>query len=89
MLKEVELHSPKIIVGSDGSHIIVRKSILTDHFSDYESLQHIVDVKYDVFGKGQPLNLVDQVTLQFTERSITSHVKCANEFLHSDRYLQL
>ena len=47
----------KVIVGSDGSHSVVRKQIFGEQFSIYESLQYIVDIKYEIDGEGSKVSL--------------------------------
>ncbi len=47
-----EFPSAKMIVGSDGSHSVVRKQVFGNKMDVYESLQYIVDIKYEIYGKG-------------------------------------
>lgn len=50
----------QVIVGSDGSHSVVRQVVCDGKLNSHAALQHIVDVKYEVEGQAQKLNFVTQ-----------------------------
>ncbi len=59
MREILERHkSVKVVVGSDGSHSVVRSQVFQEaKVKCYEALQYIVDVKYSVQGPGRSLSL--------------------------------
>ena len=50
-----------VVVGSDGSHSVIRRDVFQNKMKVYESLQCIVDIKYEVYGAGRALRFIDQV----------------------------
>lgn len=45
-----------LFVGSDGSHSVVQKEIFNEEYQIKETLQYVVEIKYDVEGKTRYLN---------------------------------
>ena len=66
----------KLIVGSDGSHSVLQQEIFNGELAIHESLQYIVDIKYEVFGEGKKLNFVDQAypTLKIMHHVAEEHI---------------
>lgn len=65
-----------VIVGSDGSHSMIRKQVFGDHLETYEDLQYIVEIKYEVEGQTRQLNLLNEYLPAITQTNhfVTEHV---------------
>lgn len=46
----------KAFIGADGANSVVRRGIFKNELSFQQKLQYIVEVKYEVLGKAEPLN---------------------------------
>lgn len=66
----------QVIVGSDGSHSVVRQVVCDGKLNSHAALQHIVDVKYEVEGQAQKLNFVTQAypTMKIMDHVVEEHV---------------
>ena len=62
--------------GSDGSHSLVQKEVFNGELQERESLQCIVDLKYEVYGKGEKLDMVSEAypTLKIMKHVAEEHV---------------
>jgi len=56
-----------VIVGSDGSHSMIRQQIFGDHLDTDEDLQYIVEIKYEVEGRARQLNLLSEYLPAITQ----------------------
>jgi hypothetical protein len=56
-----------IFIGSDGSHSIVRKQIFNDEMEEYQDLQYVVELKYEVNGNTRPLNSLSELLPAMTQ----------------------
>lgn len=72
----VRYPSTSVIVGSDGSHSMIRQQIFGEHLDTYEDLQYIVEIKYEVEGTARQLNLLHEYLPAITQTNhlITEHV---------------
>jgi len=68
--------SPGIVVGADGSHSHVRREVFGGLMAVHDSLQHIVDVKYEVYGDAKQMSFLNQVypTLKLMSFVAEEHV---------------
>jgi 2-polyprenyl-6-methoxyphenol hydroxylase-like FAD-dependent oxidoreductase len=66
----------QIIVGSDGSHSLVRKEVFGDKKKIEENLQYIAEIKYKIHGKSRPMRFQMEFlpTLSLVEHFVSEHV---------------
>lgn len=63
-LKE-KFPTAKIIIGTDGSHSIVRHEVFGNKLAHKETVEHVCFVKYEVEGKAEPLNGLKEMMVGF------------------------
>jgi hypothetical protein len=63
----------KVFIGADGAHSTVREKIFRNEFSFDQSLQHIIEVRYDVIGRTSKLGIIeDSISMQTTLGTLTN-----------------
>ena len=70
-----EFPETPVIVGSDGSHSLVRKQVFNDELETHEDLQYVVEIKYEVSGKARLLNTLSEYLPAMTQ---THHLVSEN-----------
>ncbi len=57
-LSEIFKHS-QVVIGADGTHSVVRQQVMGDKKVDEETMQYIIELKYQTDGKAKPRKFIE------------------------------